>query len=131
MSDNNESKTEPQRVADTVLANNASAHWPQAAGQLKVLGCSVESWPALAAQMLLSPAPQAAVSAQRLLQLMQSSRWSVEPAEAAPATGELLMPIEVAGQRHCLVLRREPLQLQRLLALAAVSPLLAGIQHEA
>lgn len=129
MSESNEA--EQQRVADAVLANSVSTHWPQAVGQLRALGSAADSWPALAVQLLLSPAPQATVSALRMLQLMQSSRWSVEPAEAAPATGELLMPVEVAGQRHCLVLRRQPLQLQRLHALAPVSPLLAGIQHEA
>ena len=131
MSDQNDSKTAQQRLADAVLANSASAHWPAAAGQLKALGSMADSWSALAVQVLLSSTPQAAVSSQRLLQLMQSSRWSVEPAEPAPGSGELLLPVVAAGQRHCLVLRRDPLQLQRVLLLAAASPLLAGIQHEA
>lgn len=120
-----------QRASDAALANSASGYWPQAAGQLKVLGSAADSWAALTVQMLLSPAPQASVQAARLLQLMQASRWSVEPAEPAPAAGELLVPLEVAGQRHCLVLRRDPLMLQRLLLLTPASPLLAGIQHEA
>lgn len=131
MSHNDETTAEQQRITEAALANNYFAHWPQAAGQLRVLGASADSWPSLAVQLLLSPTPQAAVGATRLLQLMQSSRWSVEPAETSPTTGELLLPIDVAGQRHCLVLRREPLLLQRLLVLASASPLLAGISHEA
>lgn len=116
---------------ESALANCHAGHWQQALGCLALLDSVAASWPALALQLLAAPAKQAEVGAGRLLQRLGAVHWSVEPAEAAPTSNEVLLQIVAAGQRHCLVIRRHPLQLVRLHIVSQASDLIDGIRHEA